>query len=163
MAPARLHGPCRRMHAFACQATDDTTVPLLAKGGTTTARLWTYLRDDRPFGGTAPPATLVHVSRDRGKEHPNQHLTGWQGILQADAYGGYNDLYYRQDHKPRPVVSALSWAHAAEALRTGRYRRHRTPPDPTKVAPNQRHPSRAFSNALPGSGLSASTAASATC
>jgi hypothetical protein len=56
-------------------------------------------------------ATLVHVSRDRGKEHPNRHLTGWQGILQAEAYGGYNDLY-RQDRKPGPVVSALCWAHA---------------------------------------------------
>jgi transposase len=94
-----------RLHA------DDTTVPLLAKGGTTTARLWTYVRDDRPFGGTAPPAALFHFSRDRGKEHPNRHLTGWQGFLQADAYGGYNDLY-RQDRKPGPVVSALCWAHA---------------------------------------------------
>jgi hypothetical protein len=56
-------------------------------------------------------ATLVHVSRDRGKEHPNRHLTGWQGILQAEAYGGYNDLY-RQYCKPGPGVSALSWAHA---------------------------------------------------
>ena len=100
MAADRLHG-------------DDTTVPLLAKGGTTTARLWTYVRDDRPFGGAAPPAALFHFSRDRGKEHPNRHLTGWQGILQADAYGGYNDLY-RQDRKPEPVVSALCWAHACE-------------------------------------------------
>ena len=98
MAAERLHG-------------DDTTVPLLAKGGTTTARLWTYVRDDRPFGGAAPPAALFYFSRDRGKEHPNRHLTGWQGILQADAYGGYNDLY-RQDRKPSPVVSALCWAHA---------------------------------------------------
>ena len=86
-------------------------MPLLAKGGTTTARLWTYVRDDRPFGGCAQPAALFHFSRDRGKEHPNRHLTGWQGILQADAYGGYNDLY-RQDRKPGPVVSALCWAHA---------------------------------------------------
>lgn len=98
MAAERLHG-------------DDTTVPLLAKGGTTTARLWTYVRDDHPFGAAAPPAALFHFSRDRGKEHPNRHLTGWQGILQADAYGGYNDLY-RQDRKPGPVVSALCWAHA---------------------------------------------------
>ena len=74
MAADQLHGPSRRMHAFACRATDDTTVPLPAKGGTTTARLWTYVRDDRPFGGTAPPAALFHFSRDRGKEHPNRHL-----------------------------------------------------------------------------------------
>ena len=94
-----------RLHA------DDTTVPLLAKGGTRTARLWTYLRDDRPFGGGAPPAALYYFSTDRRKEHPTRHLTGWTGILQADAYGGYNDLY-RHDHKPAPVRSALCWAHA---------------------------------------------------
>jgi len=94
-----------RLHA------DDTTVPLLAKGGTRTARLWTYLRDDRPFGGGAPPAALYHFSTDRRKEHPARHLAGWTGILQADAYGGYNDLYHA-GHKPAPVRSALCWSHA---------------------------------------------------
>lgn len=90
---------------------DDTTVPLLAKGGTRTARLWTYVRDDRPFAGGAPPAALLHFSRDREMAHPNRHLAGWQGILQADAYGGYNDLY-RGDRDPGPVSSALCWSHA---------------------------------------------------
>lgn len=90
---------------------DDTTVPLLAKGGTRTARLWTYVRDDRPFAGRAPPAALFHFSRDREMAHPNRHLTGWQGILQADAYGGYNDLY-RGDRDPGPAISALCWSHA---------------------------------------------------
>jgi transposase len=98
MAAERLHG-------------DDTTVPLLARGGTKTARLWTYVRDDRPFGGRAPPAALFHFSPDREKIHPNRHLAGWQGVLQADAYGGYNDLY-RTDREPGPVTSALCWAHA---------------------------------------------------
>ena len=86
-------------------------MPLLAKGGTKTAGLWTYLRDDRPFGGGAPPAALYSFSTDRRKGHPTRHLTGWTGILQADAYGGYNDLY-RHDHKPAPVRSAPCWAHA---------------------------------------------------
>lgn len=95
----------RRLHG------DDTTVPLLAKGGTQTARLWTYVRDDRPFGGGAPPAALFHFSRDREMAHPNRHLAGWQGVLQADAYGGYNDLY-RGDRDPGPVTSALCWSHA---------------------------------------------------
>ena len=90
---------------------DDTTVPLLAKGGTRTARLWTYVRDDRPFAGGAPPAALFHFSRDREMAHPNRHLAGWQGILQADAYGGYNDLY-RGGRDPGPVSSALCWSHA---------------------------------------------------
>jgi transposase len=95
----------RRLHA------DDTTVPLLAKGGTTTARLWTYLRDDRPFAGGAPPAALYYFSTDRRMEHPTKHLAGWTGILQADAYGGYNELY-SADHKPSPALSALCWSHA---------------------------------------------------
>ncbi len=90
---------------------DDTTVPLLARGGTRTARLWTYVRDERPFAGGAPPAAMFHFSLDREKTHPNRHLAGWQGILQADAYGGYNDLY-RAARAPGPVTSALCWAHA---------------------------------------------------
>jgi len=90
---------------------DDTTVPLLARGATRQARLWTYVRDDRPFAGGAPPAALFHFSPDREKIHPNRHLDGWQGVLQADAYGGYNDLY-RADRRPGPVVSALCWSHA---------------------------------------------------
>ena len=95
---ARLHG-------------DDTTVPLLARGGTKTARLWTYVRDDRPWGGRAPPAALFKFSRDRQMIHPNKHLAGWQGVLQADAYSGYNDLYL-DDRSPGPARSALCWSHA---------------------------------------------------
>ncbi|RKZ99870.1 MAG: IS66 family transposase [Gammaproteobacteria bacterium] len=98
LAAKRLHG-------------DDTTVPLLARGGTKTARLWTYVRDDKPFDGGAPPAALFHFSRDREMTHPNKHLAKWQGILQSDAYSGYNDLY-RPDRDPGPVTSALCWSHA---------------------------------------------------
>ncbi len=94
-----------RLHA------DDTTVPLMAKGGTQTARLWTYLRDDRPFAGGAPPAALYYFSTDRRMEHPTRHLAGWTGILQADAYGGYNGVYDAA-RKPAPVFSALCWSHA---------------------------------------------------
>jgi len=112
MAAERLHG-------------DDTTVPLLARGGTKTARLRTYMRDDRPFGGAAPPAVIFRFSRDRGGAHPTEHLKGWQGILQGEevrktvrgtvfptnAYAGYNDLY-RGDRTPGPVLPALCWSHA---------------------------------------------------
>ena len=94
-----------RLHA------DDTTVPILAKGKTNTGRIWTYVRHDRPFGGVDPPAALYFASRDRRGEHPDAHLTGWSGILQADAYGGYNGLY--DPARPGgPVTSALCWAHA---------------------------------------------------
>ena len=98
LAAERLHG-------------DDTTVPLLARGGTRQARFWTYIRDDRPFAGGAPPAALFYFSPNREKIHPNRHLAGWQGTLQADAYGGYNDLYC-SDRSPAPVISALCWSHA---------------------------------------------------
>lgn len=57
LAATRIHG-------------DDTTVPVMAKGKTDTARLWVYVRDDRPFAGTDPPAALFHYSRDRRGEHP---------------------------------------------------------------------------------------------
>ncbi|MDA0989260.1 MAG: IS66 family transposase [Verrucomicrobia bacterium] len=90
---------------------DDTTVPLLARGGTKTARLWTYVRDDRPFDGGAPPAAFFKFSRDRQMIHPNKHLAGWQGIMQSDVYGGYNDLYLA-NRSPGPVRSALCWSHA---------------------------------------------------
>src|SRR3546814_5122762 len=70
---------------------DDTTVPVLAKGKTDIARIWTYVRDDRPFGGLDPPAALFHYSRDRRAEHPVRHLERYNGILQADAYAGYKD------------------------------------------------------------------------
>jgi transposase len=98
LAAERLHG-------------DDTTVPVLAKGKTDIARLWVYVRDDRPFAGADPPAALFHYSRDRRGEHPRTHLASWAGILQADAYGGYGELY-APARQPRPVLEAGCFAHA---------------------------------------------------
>ncbi|CAN7597739.1 IS66 family transposase [Mesorhizobium amorphae] len=98
LAASRLHG-------------DDTTVPVLAKGKTDTGRLWTYVRDDRPFGGADPPAAVFYYSRDRRGEHPVAHLAGWSGILQADAFGGYGDLY-ATGRQPVPVLEAGCWAHS---------------------------------------------------
>ena len=98
MAAERLHG-------------DDTTVPVLAKGKTDTGRLWIYVRDDKPFGGAGPPAAIFHYSRDRRGEHPQAHLAGYIGILQADAYDGYNKLYLA-DRKPGPIREAACWVHA---------------------------------------------------
>jgi transposase len=98
LSAERLHG-------------DDTTVPILTTGKTTTGRAWVYVRDDRPFGGPAPPAALFHASRDRSGDHPERHLKQFTGILQADAYAGYNRLYL-PDRKPGPVTEALCWSHA---------------------------------------------------
>ena len=98
MAAERLHG-------------DDTTVPVLAAGKTDTGRCWIYLRDDAPFGGTGPPAAMFYYSRDRRGEHPQGHLAGYAGILQADAYDGYNKLY-QPGRKPGPILEAACWVHA---------------------------------------------------
>ena len=87
------------------------TVPVLAKGKTDTGRLWIYVRDDGPFGGAGPPAAIFHYSHDRRGEHPQAHLAGYAGILQADAYDGYNKLYLA-DRKPGPIREAACWAHA---------------------------------------------------
>jgi transposase len=69
-----------RVHGY------DTTVPVLAKGRTTTGRAWVYVGDDRPFGGSDPPAAVYHYSRNRTGAHREGHLNGYAGILQADAY-----------------------------------------------------------------------------
>jgi transposase len=94
---------------------DDTTVPVLAKGKTITGRLWVYVCDDRPFGGASHPAAMFFYSRDRAGEHPCRHLTGYSGILQADAYAGFNDLY-AVGRKPGPITEAACWAHGRRHL-----------------------------------------------
>ncbi|PIJ48259.1 transposase, partial [Erwinia sp. OLMDLW33] len=75
--------------------TDDIPVPVQEPGSgkTRTARLWVYVRDDRNAGSQLPPAVWFAYSPDRRGVHPQQHLAGYGGILQADAYGGYNALY----------------------------------------------------------------------
>jgi transposase len=98
LGAARIHG-------------DDTTVPVLAKGKTKTGRLWTYVRDDRPFAGPDPPAAVYFYSRNRDGEHPGRHLAAYGGILQADAYAGFNDLYDPR-RKPGPITEAACWSHA---------------------------------------------------
>ena len=100
-------------HTFAAERLhgDDTTVPVRAKGKTITGRLWNYVRDDRPFGGNDPPSVIFHYSRDRRGDHPKRHLAQWSGILQADAYAGYNELY-APSREPGPILEAGCFAHA---------------------------------------------------
>ena len=98
MAASRLHG-------------DETTVPVLAKIKTVTGRLWAYVRDDRPFGGLGPPAALFFYSRDRSGEHAARHLAGWAGILQADAYAGFGQLY-EPGRSPGAITEAACWSHS---------------------------------------------------
>ena len=63
------------------------------------------IRDDRPFGGPDPPAAVFFYSRNRRGEHPARHLAGYAGILQADAYAGFGELYAAK-RKPGPITEA---------------------------------------------------------
>jgi transposase len=98
MSTSKLHG-------------DDTPVPVLApgQGRTKIARLWTYVRDDRPAGDPAAPAVWFAYSPDRKGEHPQQHLSGFRGTLQADGYAGFNRLY-----EEGRIQEAACWAHYPE-------------------------------------------------
>ena len=131
LAAERLHG-------------DDTTVPILAKGKTVTGHIWGYVRDDRPFAGLAPPAAVYYASRDRRGEHPVRHLANFTGILQADAYSGFNGLY-EAARKPEPITAALCWAHArrqffelADIAKNARRGRSATAISPIALAAVQR-------------------------
>ena len=102
LAAERLHG-------------DDTTVPVLAKGKTVTGRLWTYVRDDRPFGGPAPPAAIFHYSRDRGGEHPRRHLAELCGHPAGRRLCRVQRAL-RPGRKPGPITEAACWAHGRRKL-----------------------------------------------
>ena len=83
-------------------------MPVLAPGTgkTKTARLWTYVRDDRPAGQAAPPAVWFAYTGDRKGEHPRAHLKNFKGALQADAYAGFHHLY-----DGGAIYEAACWAH----------------------------------------------------
>ena len=88
---------------------DDTPVPVLAPGmgKTKTGRLWTYVRDDRPAGDETPPAVWFAYTPDRKGEHPKAHLSHFRGMLQADAYAGFDAIYEAGN-----IQEAACWAHA---------------------------------------------------
>jgi hypothetical protein len=92
---------------------DDTPVPVLdpGRGRTKTGRLWVYLRDERPCAGPAPPAVLYRYSPDRKGEHPRAHLACFRGLLQADGYAGFDDLYAAKKGQPPAAVEVACWAH----------------------------------------------------
>jgi transposase len=92
---------------------DDTPIPVLAPGNkkTKTGRLWVYVRDDSRSGSTEPAAVWFAYSCDRKGIHPQTHLAGFEGILQADAYGGFNELYVNGK-----IREAACWDHARRKL-----------------------------------------------
>ena len=89
---------------------DDTTVPILAKGKTTIGHIWAYVRDDRPFGGRAPPAALHHASRDRRQEPPERHPRHDTGILRPTptaATTGSTIPRESWERSPRPCAGSM--------------------------------------------------------
>jgi transposase len=88
---------------------DDTPVNVLQPGRTTikVGRLWGYARDDRASNDHAPPAVWFAYTPDRKGIHPQTHLKGFKGIVQADAYAGYDKVYEKEQ-----ITEAACWAHA---------------------------------------------------
>ena len=87
---------------------DETTAPVLdpGRGRTKIGQLWTYARDDRPWGGTDPPAVAYIYAPDRTASQPIAHLAGFKGVLQVDGYAGYRALAQKGD-----VSLAFCWSH----------------------------------------------------
>lgn len=102
-----------RLHA------DDTPIKVLdparrkagASRGVKEGRIWVYVRDDRPWAGSDPPGAAYWFSPDRKGEHPQRHLADFEGILQADAYAGFRELYKRDVTGKARVREAACWAH----------------------------------------------------
>jgi transposase len=105
----------KHVHAAERLHVDDTTVPVLAKGKCRTGRLWAHVRDDRPFAGKAAPAVVLYYSPNREGCHPQRQLANFTGIMQVDAYSGYNALYV-DGRQPGPIVEAACWAHGRRKL-----------------------------------------------
>ena len=92
---------------------DDTPVKVLSPGlgKTKIGRIWTYVRDGRPSSDVMPPAVCYFYSPDRKGERPKEHLRDFSGVLHADAYSGYNQLYQSQDNMTAAITEAACWAH----------------------------------------------------
>jgi transposase len=98
---------------------DDTPIRVLDRSrkdkglgkGIKQGRIWTYVRDQRPWAGQAPPGAVYYFSPDRKGEHPRKHLEKSSGILQADAYTGFKELYERRADGSAQFREAACWAH----------------------------------------------------
>jgi transposase len=102
-----------RLHA------DDTPIKVLDPSrrgsggarGVKEGRIWVYVRDDRPWAGGDPPGAAYWFSPNRKGEHPRNHLAGFAGILQADAYAGFKELYRPDAGGAVRIREAACWAH----------------------------------------------------
>ena len=98
--------------------TDDTPIRTLAPGTgkTQLSRFWVYAMDPRTHAGPGPPAAFYRYSPDRKGERPRDHLSGFSGIIHADAFAGYDALYRAQPDSPARIQHAACWAHARRKL-----------------------------------------------
>jgi transposase len=106
---APLHAALRAdLNASEKLFADETTAPVLdpGRGRTKTGQFWAYARDDRPWGGTSPPAVAYIYAPDRTKARPREHLAGFRGVLQVDGYAAYGALA-----ETGSITLALCWAH----------------------------------------------------
>jgi hypothetical protein len=98
---------------------DDTPIRVLdpsqrqggKERGVREGRIWAYVRDDRPWAGRGPPGAAYWYSPNRKGEHPQRHLVGFEGILQADGYSGFKELYKPDATGTARVREAACWAH----------------------------------------------------
>jgi transposase len=103
----------RRMHEILQTSprlfADETTMPVLdpGRGQTKKGYAWAIVRDDRPWGGTDPPAAVFHYAAGRGAKHPKALLADYQGILQCDGYGAYKTLAAAKEG----ITLAFCWVH----------------------------------------------------
>jgi transposase len=97
---------------------DETAAPVLdpGKGKTKTGYLWAVLRDDRGWGGTAPPGVVFHYRPGRKGEYAAEILAGFNGTIQVDAYGGYSHLATPKRTGGDPLRLAFCWAHGRRKL-----------------------------------------------
>jgi transposase len=97
---------------------DETTAPVLdpGRGRTKTGYLWAVLRDDRGWGGPAPPGVVFHYHPGRAGEHANEILDGFDGTIQVDAYGGYSHLAKPGRKGGKPLALAFCWSHGRRKL-----------------------------------------------
>ncbi len=97
---------------------DETTAPVLdpGRGKTKTGYLWAVLRDDRGWNGPAPPGVVFHYHPGRKGEYADEILTGFNGTIQVDAYGGYTHLAKSDRKGGEPLRLAFCWAHGRRKL-----------------------------------------------
>jgi transposase len=98
---------CNQIHG------DDTPVKVLnpGTGKTKTGRMWVYVNDGRPRGDASPIAAGYYYSPDRKGARPDEHLKDFTGILHADAYAGYNNLYISEKNPDATVEEVCCWEH----------------------------------------------------